>query len=124
MSLTLLVGLATVGSIILSRQKAQEIWGTDQLAEARKITAEMQIQRLEKEVAIYKSMNDAYPNTLDELETNWALTKDPWGNGFHYGVVARCGHNVFIASTGPDGQIGTEDDISTCTSQTPAQPPR
>lgn len=41
-------------------------------------------------------------------------TKDPWGNDYEY-VANNQDDRVQISSNGPDGQDGTEDDVSNAT---------
>jgi len=40
------------------------------------------------------------------------IPKDQWGNEFQYRRPGKDGSDYEIFSAGPDGQIGTEDDIS------------
>lgn len=79
----------------------------------------MSIEGLSTAIGVYEIDNGILPNSLENLvskssEMNWNgpyvknLT-DPWGNKFNY---SREGNAFKISSAGPDGQSGTEDDIT------------
>lgn len=40
------------------------------------------------------------------------LSRDPWGNHYSYSLNPDDSRRYYISSAGPDGQSGTEDDIS------------
>jgi general secretion pathway protein G len=80
------------------------------------------IQAVQTAVDVYETDNGAYPGSLQALltrtsENNWngpyirdaRMPKDPWGNEFQYS--AR-GETYEIRSAGPDGQMGSGDDIT------------
>ena len=79
----------------------------------------MSIKGLETAVSVYEIDNGILPNSLDNLitkgsEMNWngpyvKSLNDPWGNPFGY---SREGNNCKISSAGPDGQLGSGDDIT------------
>ncbi len=97
-------------------------------AEIQKCTSEL--QRLEALLLGYKSLAGRYPTTEQGLEAlvtkpsttpiprRWVSTlktlpKDPWGNDYHYSMPGSKSPNGFeIISNGPDGEAGTDDDIS------------
>jgi len=62
--------------------------------------------------------NDQYPKELAELATGKKayirdLMEDPWGNPYVYvlpGVVHKDSYDIL--SMGPDGTLGTEDDVA------------
>jgi general secretion pathway protein G len=59
--------------------------------------------------------NDNYPRSLQELSPKYIkrLNTDPWQAAYQYvqpGKHNRGSYDVF--STGPDGQPGTEDDVT------------
>lgn len=66
-------------------------------------------QTLEREVESYRSSNnDQLPTALDQLTFD---NSDPWGNPYVFSVDQE--ENTWqISSTGPDGQEGTEDDLT------------
>lgn len=76
----------------------------------------------------YKVDNGSYPKSLQDLvqkprnATNWhgpyldKIPVDPWGNTYFYDCPGKHnpdGYDLF--SAGPDGRIGTEDDIGNWT---------
>ena len=79
----------------------------------------LQISEIEKAVEIYAMIHQGkLPASLDDLiqgtEDNPPLLKkeaiiDPWGEPFEY---KRTGRNFTIRSSGPDRQMGTEDDVT------------
>jgi general secretion pathway protein G len=100
--------------------------------EAKIQTTKAQIANFETALDTYRLDNDNYPSSQQGLQalrqqpsgdpaaTNWkgpylkkAIPKDPWGNEYTY----ICPGNVNtdscdISSAGPDGKLGTEDDIN------------
>ena len=101
-------------------------WGMD---ERRKI-AFMQLREIEYALDIYRKHNGLYPTTEQGLEAlitkpttdpqpeNYLeggylkkLPTDPWGNPFIYRSYGEEGQ-IDIISCGPDGEEGTEDDIT------------
>lgn len=106
--------------------------------------AKTQIEMLEDNVTAYKLKVGTYPTTLNDLvqmpsgltpqkwggpylEAGEGIPLDPWGNQYQYTLqsgnqsVSTTGVNVaqfVIVSFGPDGQQGTQDDISNLPEQT------
>ena len=122
--LIILVGLlALVGPRLLGSQKKADIK-----------TAQAQISNLEQALKMYTVDMKTYPSTEEGLKCllvapederkarNWAgpyidgdsLPVDPWGNEFvyEYGSESGSTSSPRIASLGPDGEEGTEDDIA------------
>lgn len=93
---------------------------TGQDQEARITTTRGSIATIEQAVQIFAMRhNGKLPDTLDELTAGTddapgllkegAIT-DSWGTTFGY---AKTGKKAFkITSAGPDGEMGTEDDIT------------
>ena len=88
------------------------------LESARVNTAKDAVQALRNGVMNYNMAYNKYPSTLDDLFKedgdkgaimDSGETVDPWGTEYKY---ERKGANVVITSAGPDGEFGTEDDIS------------
>jgi hypothetical protein len=52
----------------------------------------------------------SFPASLDELNIPVENTIDPWGNPYEYSVYPD-GADYKLESVGPDGQLGTSDDI-------------
>jgi general secretion pathway protein G len=80
------------------------------------------IQAVQTAVDVYETDNGVYPPSLQALltrtsENNWngpyirdaRMPKDPWGSEFQYSAK---GETYEIRSAGPDGQMGTGDDIT------------
>jgi general secretion pathway protein G len=78
----------------------------------------------------FKADTGAYPKNIQDLvqqpsgATNWhgpyfyqsRLPVDPWGNPYIYECPGRHNPNAYdLFSAGPDGRIGTEDDIGNWT---------
>ena len=87
-------------------------------------TARTQIKGFTDALDIYKMKTGRYPNTTEGLNALVSppkgrrpmmenIPKDPWGNDYIF--LSPGQHNAAkfdIYSKGPDGQSGTEDDIS------------
>lgn len=76
---------------------------------------------------LFESDIGRYPTTEEGLQAlaqdagtaNWkgpylkgGLKKDPWANDYHYERNPNEPRRYVLKSAGPDGQIGTEDDIT------------
>lgn len=83
--------------------------------------AQGSISAIRLAVNMYEVDNGKFPESLQNLitkggEINWngpyfekeAIPKDPWGNEFQY---TKQGNVFTVASAGPDGSFGSEDDI-------------
>ena len=97
---------------------------TDTQEEAQKDAARLAMAQLETNLQMFKIHNFRYPTTeqsLDALVSKPAGAKrwrgpytqkdklnDPWGNKFEF---ESDGKKFTITSPGPDGTVGTEDDI-------------
>ena len=92
---------------------------------AKKDETKLAFGVIQQSLQMYRIHNGKYPTTdqgLNALVNNpgdvktWRgpyiepnKLKDPWGNDFHY---ESDGQKFKIISAGPDGQFGTEDDIT------------
>lgn len=92
---------------------------TGKMNEARIASARVQIKNVEEALVSYNMKHGGkYPDTLEvltqETDDEDALlqggTDDPWGNPLQY--EKRGKKRPLITSGGPDGEIGTEDDIT------------
>lgn len=93
---------------------------SDHIRQARVSTTRLNIEALKSGVRLYEIALLKYPESLNELvvegDKDWPgpfieeeqLPKDGWGNDFHYEIR---GKRVRITSSGPDGELGTDDDI-------------
>ncbi len=76
---------------------------------------------------LYELDNGAFPQKIEDLITDpgsakrWKgpylkkrlMPKDPWGNEYIYSFPGAENQNSYdLSSAGPDGQTGTEDDIT------------
>lgn len=84
------------------------------------------IKEIKDQCIGYKLQNGAYPKTLQDLVTlpsgstqaEWGgpyfqdgkLPKDPWKNDFQYSADEQM-DKVSVTSKGPDGNVGTADDV-------------
>jgi len=100
--------------------------------EAKVSAVKAQIANFETALDLYKMDNDEYPSSEQGLQAlraqpsgdppanNWkgpylkkAIPKDPWGNDYQYTAPGAVNtDNYDIISAGPDGKMGTEDDIT------------
>ena len=88
------------------------------LADARITTTRSLIKNIEDACQMYNMKHGGkYPGQLSELQEgdddNPPLIdgglEDPWGNEIKY---ERKGKRIYLTSFGPDGEEGTEDDIT------------
>lgn len=95
---------------------------------------EARINRARSDIASYLSFisayeidNGKYPARLEDLVSGKRkyvreLNKDPWGNPYVYTPPSGPGGSDFdVTSAGPDGQPGTEDDVTLNTEAAPRQ---
>jgi general secretion pathway protein G len=87
--------------------------------DARIASARVQIKNVEEALVSYNMKHGGkYPDSLDvlmqESDDEDALLQggidDPWGNPLHY--EKRGKKRPVITSCGPDGEVGTEDDLT------------
>ena len=107
-------------------------------ADIKRDAAVKMIRGLESAFDVYRLHNGFYPTTeqgLDALVTKPSIDPlpnrcieggymkripiDPWGNSFIYHSHSDDGP-IYIISCGPDGKLGTEDDITNCFKELPA----
>ena len=123
--LEVMVVLVIIGMILSI--VAPNIMG--QQEEAALDKASLDIQQLEDAMNMYKLKNKKYPTTelgLEALVTKTTidpvprrfpdggfiskLPEDPWGNTYQMVSPGEMG-KIDIFSMGPDGEVGTDDDI-------------
>jgi len=87
---------------------------------ARRRKTELQAVEIKTAIMQFEMEVGRWPATLNELvmegDANWpgpfldaeTVPKDEWGNDFR---MERKGKRMRVTSLGPDGQLGTEDDI-------------
>jgi general secretion pathway protein G len=92
------------------------------LESGNKGAAEKDVQALKTAVTQYYTDKRKYPDNLDVLvdtsgdkepyiEGGEGALIDPWGNKYEIKFKGNKKNSPYIVSGGPDGSIGTEDDI-------------
>jgi general secretion pathway protein G len=95
------------------------------ISDARVSAAISDIKSFETNIDLYHLDTQKFPPTLQSLITKedvkgWngpyiknaeKVQKDPWGNDYVYKSPGDNGREYDILSAGPDGQVGTPDDI-------------
>ncbi|EDP73123.1 general secretion pathway protein G [Hydrogenivirga sp. 128-5-R1-1] len=101
---------------------------TGRLGEAKIDTTKIQLKEVKRALEMYKVDNGTYPTTEQGLKAlvkkpdtppvpkKWKqylekVPKDAWGNELIY-IYPSDKHPFELKSAGPDGEVGTEDDIS------------
>jgi len=91
---------------------------------ARKIAAKADIEaNIPSALGLYEMDVGVYPQRLEDLlqdpgEDNWQgpylkrLPKDPWGREYQYTYPSAHGLDFDLASSGRDGVVGNEDDVT------------
>jgi len=118
--LLVLVILATLAAIVIPKMAGRS-------QQAKVTSAQTQINSLELALDAFEVDNGYYPKTgaLDDLveqpagATNWKgpylkkIPLDPWGGPYTYDYPGKHNPSGYdLMSNGPDGQAGTEDDIT------------
>lgn len=85
-----------------------------QIGRGQRRAAEMQIRNIESALGFYFSDHYQYPESLSALVPEYIseIPEDPWGNPYVYRRPGLGGRDYDIVSHGPDGVLGTEDDIT------------
>ena len=114
--LLVLVILATLAAIVIPKMAGRS-------QQAKVTAAQTQISSFKGALDAYEVDTGAYPKggNLGELvssnvQNNHApyldhIPADPWGNNYQYDYPGKHGTYDLI-SAGPDGRMGTEDDIN------------
>ena len=95
--------------------RANEERSDEMASQARVETTGKAIEALDQAVLIYQIKVGRLPLSLRDLTRDGAplvrenMLNDAWGNAFEYKVD---GKKYTIRSSGPDGQMNTEDDIT------------
>lgn len=102
---------------ILAAGVVMNMTGHDKIA--RQNTTRASIAQIEQAVQIFAMRhNSKLPDTLEELTTGTddqqgllkeGAINDSWGTPFGY---SKTGSKFKITSAGPDGEMGTEDDLT------------
>lgn len=98
------------------------------MAEAQVTSAVIQIQSFQSALDLYEADCGSYPTAAQGLDalvhnpgscprwkpylTDSAVPLDPWGHAYEYTSPGTHGQAVEISSPGPDGKLGTSDDVN------------
>ena len=112
--LEIMVVIVIIG--VLASLVVPNLMGNKEKADKQKAVSD--IVALENALDMYKLDNHRYPTTNQGLAANYnkegyikRLPADPWGND--YVLVNPGEHGAYdLLSAGPDGEMGTEDDIT------------
>jgi hypothetical protein len=107
-------GLATLwllGSLVLFRAEPLGLLplsaaGARPLDRVRSLRAQADLAELARHVEEYVASTGDFPGSLDALGKP---LRDPWGHPYQ---IRRTGSGVSVVSGGPDGRIGTADDLA------------
>jgi hypothetical protein len=80
--------------------------GVKSLDRVRSLRAQADLAELARDVEEYMASTGEYPGSLDALGRP---LRDPWGHPYQ---IRRTGSSVSVVSGGPDGRIGTADDLA------------
>jgi hypothetical protein len=75
--------------------------------------AEISTQQLSILIAQYRNENNRLPKSPADMGDDRGAFRDPWGNEMTFAFEEQRGKTmVTYRSKGPDGEAGTEDDVS------------
>ncbi|MBI4572600.1 MAG: DUF4388 domain-containing protein [candidate division NC10 bacterium] len=101
------------GLVPLSRSR------TGALDRVRSIRARTDLAQLARDLEWYSATMGEHPASLEAVRTQGRPFQDPWGHPYQVrrtgtadGAGPGAGVGVRVASAGPDGRIGTPDDIA------------
>lgn len=102
--LATIVAVKTIGQT--DKAKRQAAWTQATSIKTAIAQFEMEVGRLPKDLQELVFEGDAnWPGPFLDSEE---VPKDPWGNDF---TMEIAGKRIRVTSPGPDGQLGTEDDL-------------
>ena len=101
---------AIAAAIGLAASAAVALGVHDSVAKARSMTAWLDLESLANGAKSYQERVGQFPVRLEQLVPNQvrALSVDPWGRNY---ASFRGPGGFAIVSAGPDGQLGTDDDL-------------
>jgi general secretion pathway protein G len=118
--LLVLVILGTLAAIVLPKFTGTTQRSRVTAAQTQIATFKTALNAFEVDMGYYpKSMVDLIQRPRNDTQS-WhgpylesdAIPKDPWGNEYSYTCPGKHNPNSFdVSSGGPDGQVGTDDDI-------------
>jgi general secretion pathway protein G len=84
------------------------------LEQGKTETTKAQLSQLENAIMTYQMMEKRFPGSLSDIATELQgeeLPTDGWGKDFVYEPPSGGSKKFELYSCGPDGEMGTEDDI-------------
>ena len=114
-----LVEIMIVLTIMASIAAVVGFFAKGALDNAKIKEAQTEVGNLKQMVDTYYVSANEYPNSLDDLKSPpggmspivKTIPKDPWNNEYNYSKGGGSDEPT-LSSNGPDGQGGTDDDIS------------
>jgi len=124
--LLVLVILGTLAAIVLPKFSGVSQRGRVTAAETQISTFKTALDAFEVDMGYYPKGRNGLADLIQQPRqaSNWhgpylqsdVIPKDPWGNDYVYECPGRHNPSFYdVSSAGPDGRLGTEDDISNWT---------
>lgn len=92
----------------------------NQFKQAQTDTARKDVVQIQQAVELYMTQKRGKcPKTLQDLKASGVaakVSKDPWGNDYQINCPGEK-TSVDVISSGPDGELGTEDDVNNYTDE-------
>ena len=124
--LLVLVILGTLAAIVLPKFSVVSQRGRVTAAETQISTFKTALDAFEVDMGYYPKGRNGLADLIQQPRQapNWhgpylqsdVIPKDPWGNDYVYECPGRHNPSFYdVSSAGPDGRLGTDDDISNWT---------
>jgi general secretion pathway protein G len=124
--LLVLVILGTLAAIVLPKFSGVSQRGRVTAAETQISTFKTALDAFEVDMGYYPKGRSGLADLIQQPRQapNWhgpylqsdVIPKDPWGNDYVYECPGRHNPSFYdVSSAGPDGRLGTDDDISNWT---------
>ena len=124
--LLVLVILGTLAAIVLPKFSGVSQRGRVTAAETQISTFKTALDAFEVDMGYYPKGRNGLGDLIQQPREapNWhgpylqsdAVPKDPWGNDYVYECPGRHNPSFYdVSSAGPDGRLGTDDDIANWT---------
>jgi len=79
------------------------------LDRVRSLRVQADLAELASEVELFAASTGEYPSSLEALGVAGRPLRDPWGHPYQ---IRRTEFGMSVISGGPDGRIGTADDLA------------
>jgi hypothetical protein len=93
----------------------QAMWARYSLPPSQIDTAKRDIVLIQQSIEMYRVQKrgkcPAHWKAVQASGINIKIGKDPWGQPYHFHCHPE-GDFIWVASSGPDGTLGTEDDLT------------